>query len=277
MSAAGAGRIKRWEEANRQDAKNATEAGGEVPKRTELIAQRRTTEVASVEYKSIKSDNLVPFFMPSLSAVLTSEEDKKEQALTKREVLEIRDRAACIMMEIDDAETMHEKRGYRDIDPENCWHDWQVLRREMGRKPDLDPGPRYGRIQTSDPAYQQTIEMAQSTLDHLRNWFPETGGPLPFASIKAKAVDGDDEAVMWLKNVALEGDLFSAELFELPDSLPTSEIGDRFTISPSAVLDWMVNDDGVIYGGYSLRYQRDRMTDGEKAHFDQHIGATRYA
>ena len=61
------------------------------------------------------------------------------------------------MMEAGDARKMDDRRGYRDIDPENCWHDWQRAHRDMGRKPDMDPGPRFDHVRSSDPAYQQTI------------------------------------------------------------------------------------------------------------------------
>ncbi|OYW19053.1 MAG: hypothetical protein B7Z52_04120, partial [Burkholderiales bacterium 12-64-5] len=53
-------------------------------------------------------------------------EDKKGAPLTKEEVHTIRDSGACIMLKTVDARKMDDSRGYRDIDPENCWHDWQV-------------------------------------------------------------------------------------------------------------------------------------------------------
>ena len=85
------------------------------------------------------NQQLVPVFMPSLSALLLHAEDLKGEPLTADEVLKIRDNAACIMMRPDHAGKMDDSRGYRDIAPENCWYDWQHLRRELGRKPDLEP------------------------------------------------------------------------------------------------------------------------------------------
>ena len=108
-----------------------------------------------------KNEDLVPVFMPTLAAMLIAREDKKGEPLTPEEVIEIRDDAHCIMMAREDAAKMQEKRGV-DIDPENCWYDFQLLRREMGRKPDLDPGPKFNQISSSDPAYQQTITRARS-------------------------------------------------------------------------------------------------------------------
>jgi uncharacterized protein YegJ (DUF2314 family) len=78
---------------------------------------------------------------------------------------------------------------------------------------------------------------------------------------------------MWLNNTAIEGDNFTAELFEVPDSLPNFQIGDRLAVTLEELMDWMVNENGRLTGGFSLRYNRDRMSDTEKLDFDQHIGA----
>src|SRR4051794_12441073 len=122
-------------------------------------------------------EELVPVFIPALGPLLIHAEDLKGKPLTFDEVIRIRDKAACIMMRTEHAHKLDESRGYRDIDPENCWFDWQHLRREMGRKPDLDPGPRTNLIRSSDPEYQQTIRDARATLDRFRSMLPADGSP----------------------------------------------------------------------------------------------------
>ncbi len=67
---------------------------------------------------------LVP--VPALVAVLTALERTKGAPLTEAEVLEARDKAACIAMPRSIYETMCEKRGYRDIDPELAWIGWRI-------------------------------------------------------------------------------------------------------------------------------------------------------
>lgn len=223
------------------------------------------------------SDDLVPVFMPALGVLLVHAEDKKGTPLTKDEVHAIRDNGACIMMEARAARKMDDSRGYRDIDPDNCWHDWQMARREMGRKPDLEPGPRFDHVRSSDPAYQQTIQDAHESIEQFRVMLPSGGAPRADALIKTKLVDGDNSAFMRLNNTAIDGDNFTAELFEVPDTLPNYAIGARRVVVLDEVMDWMVNDNGRLTGGFSLRYNRARMTDAEKVDFDQHIGVTEYA
>jgi uncharacterized protein YegJ (DUF2314 family) len=42
-------------------------------------------------------------------------------------------------------------------------------------------------------------------------------------------------------------------------------------------MDWMVIENGRLTGGFSLRYNRARMSDAKKLAFDRHIGVTEYA
>ena len=215
--------------------------------------------------------------MPALVVLLVHAEDKKGSPLSKDEVHAIRDSGACIMMETGDARKMDDSRGYRDIDPENCWHDWQMTRRDMGRKPDIYPGPRFDHVRSSDPAYQQTISAAHESIEQFRAMLPADGSPRPDALIKTQLVDGDNSAFMWLNNTATEGDNFTAELFEVPDTLPNYSVGDRQVVAVKELMDWMVNENGRLTGGFSLRYNRARMSDAEKLDFDRHIGVTDYA
>ena len=72
---------------------------------------------------------LVPVFMPALVAVLLRAEKDKGAPLTEAEVLALRDGAQCAMAPRDVTAAVAEGRGYADLDPEDCWAQWQVARR----------------------------------------------------------------------------------------------------------------------------------------------------
>jgi hypothetical protein len=76
-------------------------------------------------------DQLVPVFVPPLGMVLAQAEEAKGCPLTKAEVEHIRDESACIMMVASRAGQMAASRGYRDVEPENCWVDWHRLRVQL--------------------------------------------------------------------------------------------------------------------------------------------------
>lgn len=74
---------------------------------------------------------VVALFIPPLAELLAHAEQIKGAPLTEVEASRIRDQAACITMDKPDADKMFESRGYRDVNPENCWADWHRLRVEM--------------------------------------------------------------------------------------------------------------------------------------------------
>ena len=220
---------------------------------------------------------LIPVFIPALSTVLIAAEDKKGASLDEAEVLGIRDSAACIMMHQADAAKMMESRGL-DIDPENCWYDWQMLRRELGRKPNLDPGARVDYFSNEDTEYHLTIQRAQETLGQFREMFDkfEPWSPLIKTELSNPNLDGRRYFV-WLNNVRETSDGFIAQVFEIPPMLQGFEIGDQIDVVADDVLDWMINDNGTLHGGFSIRYHRERTAEHERDAFDVHLGVKTYA
>ncbi len=76
-------------------------------------------------------ERLIPVIMPSLAAILSDAEQKKGSPLTEAEVVRIRDAAPCVILRESAVAALEEKRGYRDIDPDNCWQEWQHLRTQL--------------------------------------------------------------------------------------------------------------------------------------------------
>jgi hypothetical protein len=71
---------------------------------------------------------LIPVFMPVLVLLLVDAERRKGSPLTEQEVLDIRDKGACMMLRVEHAIALDEKRGYNDLDPERVWEQWQEAR-----------------------------------------------------------------------------------------------------------------------------------------------------
>lgn len=70
------------------------------------------------------NDPLIPVFMPALIVLLENARTKKGSPLTKEEMLAIRDNGVCLMMKTSQAIQLDNRRGYSDLDPENCWEQW---------------------------------------------------------------------------------------------------------------------------------------------------------
>ena len=82
-------------------------------------------------------DPLVLVFIPALAPLLVRAEQLKGSPLTEEEVLRVRDNAICVRMAAEQAAATQEQRGYQDIDPEDCWAQWQELREELKRDGNL--------------------------------------------------------------------------------------------------------------------------------------------
>jgi hypothetical protein len=77
------------------------------------------------------SEDLIIYPVPSLVATLLNRERTKGSPLTEEEVIQIRDSCEAIAVPRDVARKMDESRGYLDIDPENCWEEWQRARKDL--------------------------------------------------------------------------------------------------------------------------------------------------
>ena len=224
----------------------------------------------------MSEEKLVPVFIPALVAILVNAEDKKGSPLSYEEVIDIRDNASVIMMEKSRAGALSESRGYDDIDPENCWYDWQMCRREMDRKPDLDPGAKISMTNSNDAGMQQAFADARQSLPHFRKLIHSNTDEDFFPLIKTKFALTNGNMFVWLRVVESSDTGFTGELFEVPAELRDHEIGDTFDVEDAVIIDWMINHDGAMHGGYTIRAHRETLDAEEQTRLDEHLGVSRY-
>jgi hypothetical protein len=74
------------------------------------------------------AEALVRVPIPPLANLLVILERAKGSPLSREEVLRARDEAICITMRLSMKRQMDERRGYRDLDLENVWEEWQLFR-----------------------------------------------------------------------------------------------------------------------------------------------------
>lgn len=67
-------------------------------------------------------------FIPALIVALIDKEQDMGRELTRNEVESIRDGATAIRLPAEAAEDIIRERGYRNIDPENVWREWQAYK-----------------------------------------------------------------------------------------------------------------------------------------------------
>jgi len=95
--------------------------------------------------------------------------------------------------------------------------------------------------------------------------------------VKTEIKQGDNKAFMWLSNARMSGTNFVAEFFEISPVFTNYHVGDELEIPEESLLDWMVNDNGLLHGGFSIRYYRSTLPEQEREEYDNYIGVTEYA
>jgi hypothetical protein len=74
------------------------------------------------------NEKLIITCIPSLVSTLLRLEEEKGSPLMEHEVLSIRDAAPAVALPVESASAVEKERGYRDIDLDNCWEEWQRYR-----------------------------------------------------------------------------------------------------------------------------------------------------
>lgn len=79
----------------------------------------------------VTDDHLIITPVRSLVATLLNREEAKGSPLSEEEVRAITQNAPSIAMPEAARSAVDEERGYLDIDPENAWEEWQVVRSQF--------------------------------------------------------------------------------------------------------------------------------------------------
>jgi len=110
-----------------------------------------------------------------------------------------------------------------------------------------------------DAAMAAAERKARDTVDEfitaLENPRPEQQA---FA-VKARFEDGEQSEYMWLSNIQLIDGKFVGAIDNEPQLISNIEIGDRKTVDPGEISDWMILvDNGEVTGGYTIEVLEKR-------------------
>lgn len=145
--------------------------------------------------------------------------------------------------------------------------------------------PQFVALGRNDPDMESAYGRASETIEDLKRHLDL--GDDRLCSVKLRFRDPDESdrlgedcfVFIWLYDVrwhAEEG-TFSAEFFELPKEFEKwHHVGERLRIEPEDIFDWMVIDAGKLYGGWTLRVARERISSDEREDYDSYIGVSRY-
>ena len=146
--------------------------------------------------------------------------------------------------------------------------------------------PIFRAINEDDPDIRAAHARAAATIDDFRELVKKGGGGQFMAKLRFRDPDLSDQTgedhffFLWLSEVfyhPVEG-MFSGVFFEVPEGFEKYHpVGKRLGFDPEDVFDWMVNENGRLHGGFTIRVTRARLkTEEEKASYDEYIGVSSY-
>jgi uncharacterized protein YegJ (DUF2314 family) len=129
-------------------------------------------------------------------------------------------------------------------------------------------------LPSDSPEVLKTVADARSSLDFFFDTFAAHKTTLGvFFAVKIAVKDGDTTAHLWYSYRGEEGGLLLLEHFELPKELVGHE---SKKVQRNEIEDWMINDHGHLYGGFSIRLQRSKTPKEKQAEFDDYSGIRVY-
>lgn len=100
------------------------------------------------------------------------------------------------------------------------------------------------------------VEEARATLPQ---FFIELKGGEGDFSLKVPVRYGREVEHIWISDVQYAGGKFTGRIANKAGSARGALIGDTYTVSGGDISDWMIERNGAIYGGYTLRATLDDM------------------
>lgn len=145
--------------------------------------------------------------------------------------------------------------------------------------------PLFMAISEDDPAMLDAYERAYETAGVFQSLLEQKPDAFHLAKLRFRDPDelerlGEDRHVfMWLHQVCHhdQDNLFSGVFFEVPPELQKwHQPGQRLGFQADSIFDWMVNENGHLHGGFTLRVARDKLPEAEREAYDRYVGVSVY-
>ncbi|WP_020471816.1 YegJ family protein [Zavarzinella formosa] len=136
-----------------------------------------------------------------------------------------------------------------------------------GKKPPVDDPVTF--VDSNDPKMNAAITKARASVNSFITALKSPKSGQSAFSIKMAFTEGDDSEQIWLTPVSYDGKNFQGTVNNTPVKVKKVRMGQKVTVSPSEISDWMYVENGKLVGGETLRVLRDGLTPAERKDFDK--------
>lgn len=155
--------------------------------------------------------------------------------------------------------------------------------KKRAKEKPIDSEPVFVTVKNDDIDMAQAHELAASSMALFKDHVLRSGEHSCCAKLRFHDPDlseelGEDRfAFMWLSEVVFhtEDSLYSGCFFSVPPEFEKwHQVGERLAFEGDDVFDWMVNEQGRLLGGYTLRVVRNQLPEDERSSYDNYTGVT---
>jgi uncharacterized protein YegJ (DUF2314 family) len=136
------------------------------------------------------------------------------------------------------------------------------------------PADKVAYVADDDPRMNAAIDKARSTVKTFIAALQSPKAGQAAFTIKMAFTDGGNTEHMWLTPVAFDGTKFAGTVNNEPEYVKSVKLGQKVTVAPDKISDWMYIENRKLVGGETLRVLRTAMTPAERADFDKSVPFT---
>lgn len=122
------------------------------------------------------------------------------------------------------------------------------------------------------PRMVEASERARASLDVFNHYLARAARGEVVADLRVTFTEGETREHMWVTGVTLENGRYRGSLASVPVRVRGVAAGDRVWVSPSAVTDWVVVEDGMMIGGFTVMELRRSLTPKQRQEHDRAAG-----
>lgn len=123
------------------------------------------------------------------------------------------------------------------------------------------------QINSDDKEMNEAIERARKSIDDFISRLNSYAGGGENFELKARFEENGENEHLWLKNLSYENGFFKGVIANNPVILREYTYGQDVFVPLKDVTDWMIIDNGVMKGGYTIKVLLNNMSEEERKAF----------
>lgn len=129
-------------------------------------------------------------------------------------------------------------------------------------------------VSDDDAEYDRAFKRARASLDRLELLWSEPYQGTRTFMFKVCITGVRRPIFQWLELTQVSNTHYHGAVFETTDEIPTMTEGQILEVEKALALDWLVNDNGTIHGGFTLLAERQKLTPQQVSELDDQLMAT---